>query len=203
MSTFKPTWLYIKQHNTTGLKYFGKTTNKKPAQYSGSGKYWKRHIKIHGNDVTTTWTQLFTERESLIEYALKFSSDNNIVESDEWANLTVENGIDGNSHTGEKNGRYGKEVSAETRKKISEANKGKTRGWAWWNNGSESVFVNSAPSPEWIKGRLLRPLDPETKERRRLNTKPREKYTCSHCSRVFDSSSYTRYHGDNCRSRVT
>ena len=23
---FKPTWLYIKQHNTTGLKYFGKTT---------------------------------------------------------------------------------------------------------------------------------------------------------------------------------
>jgi hypothetical protein len=31
---FKPTWLYIKQHTVTGLKYFGKTT-RNPEKYKG------------------------------------------------------------------------------------------------------------------------------------------------------------------------
>lgn len=38
--------LYIKTHNTTGLKYFGKTT-KDPYKYLGSGKHWRAHLKIH------------------------------------------------------------------------------------------------------------------------------------------------------------
>ena len=38
----KPTYLYVKQHNKTGLKYFGKTTKKDPLKYKGSGLYWKR-----------------------------------------------------------------------------------------------------------------------------------------------------------------
>lgn len=37
--------LYIKIHNVTGLKYFGKTTKNNPEKYTGSGKHWKRHIK--------------------------------------------------------------------------------------------------------------------------------------------------------------
>jgi hypothetical protein len=48
---FKPTWLYIKQHNLTKLKYFGKTINKDPVKYKGSGKHWTRHINKYGNDV--------------------------------------------------------------------------------------------------------------------------------------------------------
>ncbi len=50
---FKPTYLYIKTHNKTGMKYFGKTVSEDPEKYSGSGVYWKRHIEKHGNDVTT------------------------------------------------------------------------------------------------------------------------------------------------------
>lgn len=80
-SSFVPTWLYIKQHNKTGLKYFGKTTRKDPIRYLGSGTYWTRHLNVHSNDVTTIWCQLFTDKTELTEYALKFSSDNNIVES--------------------------------------------------------------------------------------------------------------------------
>lgn len=34
---FVPPWLYIKQHNQTGLKYFGKTIRKDPKKYKGSG----------------------------------------------------------------------------------------------------------------------------------------------------------------------
>lgn len=100
----KPTYLYIKQHSLTGLKYFGKTTKHHPDNYLGSGKYWKRHIKTHGEiHVKTIWFKLFENKDELIDYALTFSKENNIVESDEWANLKTENGLDGgfDKHTKE------------------------------------------------------------------------------------------------------
>ena len=91
----KPTYLYIKQHSITKLKYFGKT-HKNPMEYMGSGKHWLRHIKKHGKKyVETIWYQLFTDKNKLIEYALNFSKENNIVESNNWANLKNENGLDG------------------------------------------------------------------------------------------------------------
>ena len=114
-SEYKPTWLYIKQHNITGLKYFGKTTSNNPDRYLGSGKIWKRHLKVHSKDISTIWCQLFNNEEELVKYALKFSIENNIVESTEWANLKLENGLDG--------GAYGK-VSDITRHKHSLSTKG-------------------------------------------------------------------------------
>ena len=95
MITFIPTYLYIKEHTETGLKYFGKTIND-PIKYTGSGKYWLRHINQHGKDkIITPWYQLFTNKDSLIEYATKFSIENNIIESIEWANLDIETGLNG------------------------------------------------------------------------------------------------------------
>lgn len=87
-------YLYIKQHNQTGMKYFGKTL-KNPHTYKGSGKYWKRHLKKYGNDVSTIAVYEFDTLEELSTFAIKFSHDNNIVESDQWANLIIENGLDG------------------------------------------------------------------------------------------------------------
>ena len=107
--TFKPTWLYVKQHNITGLKYFGKTTRNNPESYKGSGLFWARHLKKYGNDVSTIWVQLFSNQESLTEYAIEFSTKNKIVESDDWANLKIEDGLMGGS-----NG-----LSLVTRQKIS------------------------------------------------------------------------------------
>jgi hypothetical protein len=116
---FIPTYLYIKQHSITKLKYFGKTTKKDPVKYLGSGKYWKRHIKKHGTQfVETIWYQLFADKESLVEYALKFSSNNNIVESKEWVNLKLENGLDG-ALNGDLHHMWGKVHSAITRNKMS------------------------------------------------------------------------------------
>ena len=40
-----------------------------------------------------------------MEFALNFSKDNNIVESEEWANLIPENGLDGGSPKGTNKGR--------------------------------------------------------------------------------------------------
>ena len=136
---FTPTWLYIKQHNQTGLKYFGKTIRKDPHRYLGSGSYWRNHLKLHGNDVSTVWCQLFTSESEMIAYAIEFSNRNNIVESAQWANLVIENGINSggvsgitrSSATREKiaayrKGRPGNPVSDETRLKLSEAGK---RAW--------------------------------------------------------------------------
>lgn len=110
----KPTWLYVKQHNITKLKYFGKTARVNPISYLGSGIYWRNHLKAHGNSITTLWCKLFDNEEELTAYATEFSIDNNIVESKDWANLMIEDGIGGGNH------------SEETRRKIALANRNPT-----------------------------------------------------------------------------
>ena len=89
------TYLYVKQHSITGLKYFGKTKND-PHTYLGSGTYWLRHIKMHGVQYVETisiWE--FDNIENCKKFANEFSIKNNIVESTTWANLAPENGTDG------------------------------------------------------------------------------------------------------------
>ena len=93
---FTPTYLYIKRHKITGLKYFGKTVKSDPFSYLGSGTRWTRHIRKHGTEhVETVWCQLFTTKEELVSFATEFSVKNNITESQEWANLDIETGLDG------------------------------------------------------------------------------------------------------------
>lgn len=82
--------LYIKTHNKTGLKYFGKYEGKDVFKYKGSGKYWRAHLDKHGNDVSTEIVGVFEDVETAKEFALTFSDKNNIVESKDWANLKVE-----------------------------------------------------------------------------------------------------------------
>ena len=126
-------YLYIKTHQTTGLKYFGKTTNKNPHKYRGSGKYWKRHLKKYGNLVDTEILGYYTEDE-VEPIALKFSKDNNIVESKEWANLIEENGLNGGDILSDEakaklsDKLKGRTFSAETRAKQSAVQKGKKHG---------------------------------------------------------------------------
>lgn len=106
-------YLYVKQHNVTGLKYFGKTMKKDPYVYIGSGTHWRRHLKIHGYDIETINVWEFSDAHECEQFALKFSENNNIVESKEWANLRPENGRDGKpvgspGMKGEKNPQFGK-----------------------------------------------------------------------------------------------
>lgn len=99
---FKPTYLYIKTHNKTGLKYFGKTTSSNPNKYTGSGKYWLRHLQVHGKDISTEILGFYKTEKECVAAASEFSTTNNIVESAEWANFKIENGIDGGSDKGHK-----------------------------------------------------------------------------------------------------
>jgi NUMOD3 motif len=118
----KPTYLYVKQHAITGLKYFGKTNSKDPYKYLGSGKYWTSHLKAHGKEHVITVLLLgpYTDKEKIMNDALYFSNAMNITESNEWANLKPENGIDGG-------GMVGLKLSQEAKDKVSAAQKGRKR----------------------------------------------------------------------------
>jgi hypothetical protein len=105
---FAPTALLVMQHNVTGLKYFCKTAQLHWLKYyKGSGKYWKRHRAKHGNDITVGVLGIYYDKNRCVEAATKFSKDNNIAKSEEWANLIEENGLDG-AGVGKANHGYGK-----------------------------------------------------------------------------------------------
>jgi len=91
-------YLYVKRHEITGLKYFGKTEKNNVTSYYGSGKYWLNHIKLHGvSHVKTICYWIFNDQKKATDFALKFSKKHDIVNSDDWANLIDENGINGGS----------------------------------------------------------------------------------------------------------
>lgn len=110
--------LYIKTHTVTGLKYFGKTTKSDPYKYTGSGKYWKSHLKKHGFDYSTEIVGSFENVDECQTFALHFSKEHDIVNSDKWANLQEENGLDGAPP-----GHVGHKFTNEQLKKISASSK--------------------------------------------------------------------------------
>ena len=114
-SSFKPTYLYIKQHKITGLKYLGKTT-RNPYKYKGSGTYWKNHLKKHGNLINTTWTKLFYDIDELVKVSLILSNILNIIESKNWANMRLEDGLSGGDTSKSENYKQGmltRDISGE------------------------------------------------------------------------------------------
>lgn len=138
---FKPTYLYIKTHNVTNLKYFGKTVQN-PFTYTGSGTYWVRHLKSHGNDVSTEIVGFFTDKTECKLAAIKFSIENNIVESKEWANLKIEE-LDG-----------GDTSQTENYKKYVLAMPAIKKKCKWWNNGITQLHCDLPPDDTFTRGRL-------------------------------------------------
>jgi|APGre2960657373_1045057.scaffolds.fasta_scaffold61294_2 hypothetical protein len=96
-------YLYVKTHNLTGLKYLGKTTHN-PYNYNGSGKYWQRHLKEHGYSISTEIIFQTKDKEVFKNTAIFYSKLWNIVKSNEWANLTLEEGQGGSTNKGRKFG---------------------------------------------------------------------------------------------------
>lgn len=91
----KPTYLYIKQHKTTGMLYFGKTISN-PITYKGSGLHWNSHINKHGKSlVDTIWFCLYNDVDTLTEQAKLLSEIMDVTDSPNWANIKDENGLDG------------------------------------------------------------------------------------------------------------
>lgn len=169
-----PVHLYVKTHNKTGLKYFGKTVSSDPHKYRGSGRHWIRHLRVHGNDYTTSIVATFTTADGLYEFATTFSRENNIVESTDWANLIIEDGLGGGF------------APVSDARKAAQSKESSSR--QWYTNGLVERFLKSCPS-NWMLGRLPskvkgkttslkgRPMSEEDKAKRRKphdKTKPRK-----------------------------
>lgn len=203
---YRPTWLYIKQHSKTGLKYFGKTTKLNPEKYLGSGKYWLLHIKSHGKDVSTIWSKLFHSKKELVEYALKFSEENNISKSTEWANLKYEDGLEGgftgtprSKETKEKlrNANLGKKQSKETKEKRKISLNGKSP-----HEGKSHSLESIQKIKEARKMQNMKPHSDETKLKMSSSWRIRPFIRCCHCELESKNVSLmNRYHFDNCKKK--
>ena len=118
-SAFKPTVLLVMEHNITGLKYFCKTTLlDRVHRYKGSGVVWTKHMREHGFNVKVGLLGFYIDKDRCLNAAKNFSIENNIVDSDEWANLVIETGKNGASLIGERNPFYGKKHSLEVIEKM-------------------------------------------------------------------------------------
>ena len=175
--TIYPTVLYIKQHSVTKLKYFGKTT-RDPLKYNGSGIYWTRHIKKHGKEyVTNLWvSEPYTDSDAIVEFALAFSLENDIVASSAWANMVNENGLDGATpgRTGQIPWNKGILIGPNGRQGIPSPLKGKPNGKQGISTGPNGPQQNPAPKVE-----------------------------CPHCGKIGNRGAMKRWHFDNCKKKPT
>ena len=191
----KTTYLYVKEHKMTGLRYFGKTTRKDVDKYLGSGKYWKRHIVKHGVEhVKTLWvSEAFNDEDLLIDFADHFSSFFDIVVSNDWANMKKENGKDGGFFL------YGDDNPAkrsDVREKISKALQGHTgvpnRGFLDRRHSKESKYKMSI-------AHLGRKVSQSTKLKMSDAQKNRKRGVCFVCKKEFAVNMLSRFHNEKCK----
>lgn len=181
----KPVILYVKQHADTGLLYFGKTTRSDVDAYLGSGTRWKRHISKHGKDgVKTVWSsEPFTDESLLVDFAQLFSEHFDIVNSDKWANLVVENGVAGGAL------RTGAILSETTKQKLRIKALGRTAS----NDTKKKMSDARLGRPQTERQRMAMR---EYNLNRHLPS-----VMCPHCSKVGSYVAMHRWHFDSCKHK--
>lgn len=212
IDNFSPTWLYLKQHTETGLLYFGKTTEDDPYSYPGSGKYWSRHLKKHGNASVTHWALRFDDIFDLVHFAITFSKQNDIVESTAWANLREENGLDGMPK--------GFQCTSEHRANVSKSKKGLKVGPCKdpeAKKAKQSASLSGPKNPRFGKtgtmankqhsleslAKIQKHAEERGKDesyRQKCRDAIRPTVTCPHCGIFGALSIMKRWHLDKCRN---
>lgn len=102
-----------------------------------------------------------------------------------------------NDTKGEKNGRYGKEVTNETRQKISESNKGRmapNKGVPMTEEQKAKIRATKAAKPTKRSAEAIA----KTVAKQKGQTRP--KLYCEHCKRDIAQGWFHR-HGPNCKSK--
>jgi hypothetical protein len=222
-------YLYKKTHLDTGMKYLGKIC-KDPFTYAGSGKYWLRHLKVHGNH---THTDVIYQTESLEEFksfATSYSIANNIVESKDWANLMNETGTGGDNPTSRTKEAIQKSLSTRQRNKKTWTQTDETkdlhrqRSKAYWESElaigrRAQEFIGPPKPPAHIALNAKTVQCPHCEKQGQLRTMLRWHFdvckknpnrthdkgfcpvSCVHCRTTSTTApNFFRYHGNNCKS---
>ncbi len=180
-------YLYLKRHNITGLMYFGRTISKNPFKYRGSGTRWRYHCTKHGWNISTVEIWGFDSQIDCTAFALLFSSLHNIVESEKFANLEIEDGINGKLK--------GTVPRYKQRKRgpISERHLAQLRT-------NHEKWVGRRHSSDTIR-KMRRPKTDIEKERMRAAALKRglPVLTCPHCGKVGSGSGMHRFHFNHCK----
>jgi len=196
-------YLYLKQHNTTGLKYLGQTI-KDPQNYKGSGIRWLKHIKKHGYDVTTIILYETPYREDIKELGIYYSNLWSIVDSNEFANLAIEDGgvMTGRTHSDETKKKIGEKskgriFSEEYKQNMSELTKGENNGMFGKNHSEDSKKMMSL-------GHTGKKLSDETKAKigKAFRGISLSIVKCPHCGKTGGGGSMKRWHFDNCKLKT-
>ena len=195
-------YLYLKTHNKTGLKYFGKTS-KDPFKYKGSGKYWLRHLKVHGYDIATEIILETNDPEEIRRVGIDYSNKWNIVESDEFANLIIENGTgaDTSMHID-----YVASIDVRKRNgitwKLSDVTKAEQSKAAlsYWKGDRAAarrakLYVGSKTE---FKANFIGPPKP-----RSVLVLNRTMMACPHCGVRANLGNIKRWHLDKCKQNPT
>lgn len=181
-------YLYVKTHNVTGMKYLGKTTSNDPYKYMGSGLVWKRHIAKYGRDISTTILLATKDKKEIKETGIFFSKLWNIIESEDWANLTEEQGQGGKIRIGWKH-------TEETKRKMSLRAKVRksTRIGILHTEETKRKISQTKSGKKW---------SPEVRERMVISHANRESLTCPHCGTTAKVNTAKQWHFDNCKFKA-
>ena len=112
------------------------------------------------------------------------------------------------NRSGESNPMHGKTHSVESRKKMSESQKGKHSGKkteAHKNairnalKGRSLIELHGEEMAEIIRNKLKKPKSQEQKLKQSFIMKNKPKLECQHCGTLTSLTNHKRWHGDNCK----
>lgn len=186
-------YLYLKQCSHCNLKYFGKTVSDNPANYKGSGTDWLEHLKEHKAKQVTKSMWRFKDHEACRYFALSFSADNNIVESDEWANKQVESG----GLSGRQFIPISERISASERMKRDNPMKLLRTNKGTFKKGHKPKIT--VERNEKVRLSKLGDKNPNFANSEFGYSVQKIKKPCEHCGIVTNLGNYARWHGPKCR----
>jgi hypothetical protein len=217
--------LYIATHNKTGKKYFGKTITcfteeELQIKYHGSGKHWRGHLKKFGDDVTMKIFKICSLNENDKDFvkpiALRFSEENDIVNSKEWANMMAEDGLGGwpvgennPSHflTEEQNKKKGNWIFAKNYLELIKIRSKNVKGEKNPMFGKNFQTHGLKKRGKFLKGKTYEEIFGNEKAKnikKTLSISQTGKQhnlisvKCPHCCLVGKGPNMSRYHFDNC-----
>ena len=125
LERYQPTRLAIKE--LAGQLYFCKSIVEDIESYPGSGVVWNNRIKKYGKqNIKTLWvSDWYYDPYEIKQVALHFSKENQVVESDGWANQKPEDGLDGGRQPPEIQQRITKKIRGQ--KRTAEQNAAKSK----------------------------------------------------------------------------